>query len=103
MKSHLQWYCTYLSSLVILVTYPRPCVEYINWIHELTFGGTVGHYPSSNDCFIRVFCQQVYIFIRAVYVTQFYKTVDIRTFFKIHFIGFLFSTGKDESAYQVIA
>jgi len=34
-----------------------------------------------------------------MYVTQFYKTVDVQ----IHFIGFLFSTGKDESAYQVIA
>jgi len=44
-----------------------------------------------------------FYFPPSVFVTQFYKTVDVRTFFKIHFIGFLFSTGKDESAYQVIA
>jgi len=37
------------------------------------------------------------------FVTQFYKTVNVRTFFKIYFIGFLFFTGKDESVYQVIA
>jgi len=44
-----------------------------------------------------------FYFPPSVFVTQFYKTVDVCTFFKIHFNGFLFSTGKDESAYQVIA
>jgi len=41
--------------------------------------------------------------LMSVYMTQFYKTVDVRTFIQIHSIGSLFSIGKDEWIGQVSA